>query len=58
MQARSNCDLYKQVLSLKFRNAAIQLAENGEYIDPMSTLGELLHDRVGQYVYFNAEYEV
>ncbi|KXN92475.1 Protein CSF1 [Leucoagaricus sp. SymC.cos] len=48
-QAKSKCDLYKQVLALKFRNAVIHLADNEQYVDPMSTLGELLHDRVDQY---------
>lgn len=51
MQPRSKCDLYKQVLALKFRNAVIRLAENEQFIDPMSTLGELIHDRVDQYVF-------
>ncbi|KAF9450414.1 hypothetical protein P691DRAFT_468038 [Macrolepiota fuliginosa MF-IS2] len=48
-QARSRCDLYKQVLALKFHNAVIQMAENERYVDPMSTLGEVIHDRVDQY---------
>lgn len=48
-KARSKCDLYRQVLALKFRNAVIRLAENEQFIDPMSTLGELIHDRVDQY---------
>lgn len=48
-QARSKYDLYKQVLALNFRGAVIQLAENEHFVDPMSTLGELLHDRVDQY---------
>lgn len=50
LQARSKYDLHKQALALKFRNVVMQLAENEDYVDPTSTLGELLHERVDQYV--------
>ncbi|KAJ3575090.1 hypothetical protein NP233_g1335 [Leucocoprinus birnbaumii] len=48
-QARSQYDLYKQILALRFRNAVIQFAENEQFVDPMSTIGGILHDRVDQY---------
>ncbi|XP_006461147.1 hypothetical protein AGABI2DRAFT_185437 [Agaricus bisporus var. bisporus H97] len=48
-RARSKYDLHKQALALKFRNVVMQLAENEDYVDPTSTLGELLHERVDQY---------
>lgn len=39
------------MLDLKFQNALIQLVQNEEYVDPMLTLGTLVHARVKQYVY-------
>ncbi|KDR75835.1 hypothetical protein GALMADRAFT_156774 [Galerina marginata CBS 339.88] len=44
--ARSRYDLYKQVLNLKFQNALIRLVHNGDYIDSMTTLGALVHNRI------------
>lgn len=51
VQSKSVLDLYKQVLDLKFHNALVQLVQNENYVDPMPTLGGLVHARVKQYVY-------
>lgn len=50
LQSRSKHDLYKQILSLKFQNALVRYVQNEQYVDPMTTTGELVHNRVVQYV--------
>lgn len=49
-QARSKFDLHKQVLALKFQNALVRFVRNAEYVDPMTTMGELVQGRIAQYV--------
>ncbi|KAF8973209.1 hypothetical protein BDZ97DRAFT_665381 [Flammula alnicola] len=44
--SRSKYDLYKQVLGLNFQNALIRSVQNDDYIDPMATLGALVHNRI------------
>lgn len=35
---------------MKFQNALIRYVENEDYVDPMITMGELVHGRVDQFV--------
>lgn len=43
--SRSKFDLYKQMLTIKFGNAVMHYAANVDYVAPMSTTGEKIHDR-------------
>lgn len=49
-QSRSKFDFHKQVLALKFQNALVRFVRNVEYVDPMTTMGELVQARIAQYV--------
>lgn len=49
-QSRSKFDLHKQVLALKFQNALVRFVRNVEYVDPMTTMGELVQARIAQCV--------
>jgi len=49
-QSRSPHDLYKQVLALKFHNPQIHLVQNDDFVDPMATLGGVVHGRIQQFV--------
>ncbi|KAH7913899.1 hypothetical protein BJ138DRAFT_527505 [Hygrophoropsis aurantiaca] len=44
--SRSKCDLYKQLLNLKFQNALIHLVENEEYHETMPTVGRIVREQV------------
>jgi hypothetical protein len=50
VQSRSKFDLHKQVVALKFQNALIRFVRNADYVDPMTTMGELVQGRIIQYV--------
>ncbi|KAH7927135.1 hypothetical protein BV22DRAFT_1193843 [Leucogyrophana mollusca] len=47
VSSRSKCDLYKQLLNLKFQNALVHLAEHEGYQETMPTIGHVVHERVG-----------
>ncbi|KAH6910365.1 hypothetical protein BKA70DRAFT_1272889, partial [Coprinopsis sp. MPI-PUGE-AT-0042] len=47
--SRSKHDLYKQNLNLTFQNALIRYVENEGYVESMTALGAILHDRVQRY---------
>ena len=49
-QSRSPHDLYKQVLGLKFHNPQIHFVQNDDFVDPMATLGGVIHGRIQQFV--------
>ena len=49
-QSRSPHDLYKQVLGLKFDNPQVHLVQNDDFVDPMATLGGVIHSRIQQFV--------
>ncbi|KAJ7579122.1 hypothetical protein C8J56DRAFT_337033 [Mycena floridula] len=49
VQSRSKHDLYKQVLTLGFEDAIIRYADNGDYLDPITVVGEKASDRMAQY---------
>ena len=49
-QSRSPLDLYKQVLGLKFNNSQIHFVQNDDFVDPMATLGGVIHRRIQQFV--------
>ncbi|KAG2036116.1 hypothetical protein BDR03DRAFT_898980 [Suillus americanus] len=44
VQARSKCDLYKQLLNLKFQKVLVQLVENDNYQGSMPTIGHRIHE--------------
>lgn len=48
-KSRSKLDLYRQVLALKFQHALIRYVRNEDYVDVMSTIGELVHGHIMQY---------
>ncbi|KAG1765509.1 hypothetical protein EV702DRAFT_1283104 [Suillus placidus] len=45
VQARSKCDLYKQLLNLKFQKVLVQLVENDNYQGSMPTIGHRIHEK-------------
>ncbi|KAF8161147.1 hypothetical protein B0H34DRAFT_654233 [Crassisporium funariophilum] len=47
--SRSQYDLYKQILDFKFQNALVRFVQNEDYVDPMTTLGSLVHSRIKQH---------
>jgi hypothetical protein len=49
-QSRSPHDLYKQVLGLKFDNPQVHFVQNDDFVDPMATLGGVIHGRIQQFV--------
>ena len=49
-QSRSPHDLYKQLLELKFHNPQIHFVQNDDFVDPMATLGGVIHNRIQQFV--------
>lgn len=49
-QSRSPHDLYKQVLRLKFDNPQVHFVQNDDFVDPMATLGGVIHGRIQQFV--------
>ncbi|KAG2364907.1 hypothetical protein BDR07DRAFT_1557955 [Suillus spraguei] len=44
VQARSKCDLYKQLLNLKFQKVLVQLVENDNYQGSMPTIGHHIRE--------------
>ncbi|KAF9012385.1 hypothetical protein BDQ17DRAFT_1496756 [Cyathus striatus] len=50
--SKSKHDLYKQLLSLKFKNASIRYVHNDDYVDSMTTIGNLVHNRIAQHPMF------
>ncbi|KAF9465079.1 hypothetical protein BDZ94DRAFT_1351083 [Collybia nuda] len=49
VKSRSKYDLHKQVLALKFQNVSVRFVRNADYVDPMTTMGELVQSRIAQY---------
>ncbi|KAJ3735770.1 hypothetical protein DFJ43DRAFT_832425 [Lentinula guzmanii] len=47
--SRSKYDLYKQMLTLKFRQALVQYVENEHYRDPMTSTGETIENQMNSY---------
>ncbi|KAG2150597.1 hypothetical protein DEU56DRAFT_37144 [Suillus clintonianus] len=45
VQARSKCDLYKQLLNLKFQNVLVQLVENDNFQGNMPTIGHRIREK-------------
>ncbi|OJA20857.1 hypothetical protein AZE42_02968 [Rhizopogon vesiculosus] len=45
VQARSKCDLYKQLLNLKFQKVLVQLVENDNYRGIMPTIGHGIREK-------------
>ncbi|KDQ57525.1 hypothetical protein JAAARDRAFT_69639 [Jaapia argillacea MUCL 33604] len=46
--SRSKCDLYKQILNLKFKNAVLQYVDNPDYQEPMPEAGEKISEQIKQ----------
>ncbi|PPQ63980.1 hypothetical protein CVT24_009409 [Panaeolus cyanescens] len=46
LPAKSKYDLYRQNLNLRFHQPLIQLVRNDDYVDQMSTIGSLIHNRI------------
>ncbi|KAG6849567.1 hypothetical protein H0H93_007348 [Arthromyces matolae] len=53
IQARSKLDLYKQSLLMSFQQAVVRYVNNDNYVDPMTSMGELVHGRIVQYSTLN-----
>lgn len=49
-QAKSKCDLYRTLLTMKFHRVSMNFIENENYADPMTTTGKLAHDCISQLV--------
>ncbi|KAG0707320.1 hypothetical protein DFH29DRAFT_995117 [Suillus ampliporus] len=45
VQARSKCDLYKQLLNLKFQKVLVQFIENDNYQGSMPTIGHSIREK-------------
>ncbi|KAF8906482.1 hypothetical protein CPB84DRAFT_389294 [Gymnopilus junonius] len=50
--SKSRYDLYKQVLNLKFQKSLVRLVPNEDYVNPITALGAVIHDRIGRLVTF------
>ena len=48
LQARSEHDLYKQILNIRAEKASIRFAENDRYKSPMVATGASLHDEIAK----------
>ncbi|KAH9935463.1 uncharacterized protein B0H18DRAFT_1114206 [Fomitopsis serialis] len=46
VQARSKCDLYKQLLNLKFQNASVHYFENADFDAHMGDVGRRLREHI------------
>lgn len=51
-KSRSKYDLYKQMLTLRFKQALIHYVENERYRDSMSSTGEVIEARM-EYDFFS-----
>ncbi|KAF9070624.1 hypothetical protein BDP27DRAFT_1401949 [Rhodocollybia butyracea] len=49
--SRSKYDLYKQMLTLRFKQALVQYVENEHYRDPMTSTGEVIEDEIQKQAY-------
>ncbi|KAH7874742.1 uncharacterized protein C8R40DRAFT_1171340 [Lentinula edodes] len=47
--SRSKYDLYKQMLTLKFKQALVQFVENEHYRDSMTSTGETIENQINNY---------
>ncbi|KAF9475774.1 hypothetical protein BDN70DRAFT_996181 [Pholiota conissans] len=48
--SRSKYDLYKQILGLKLQNTLFHLVQNDDYVDPMASLGSLVHTGIKRHL--------
>ena len=46
VEARSKCDLYKQVLNIKLQSPSVSYVENDRYTRPMLEVGRMMRERI------------